>query len=106
GLRSGGRPLENPVRHFSLNWHPSEEPTRDQMVWAVQNFLEHMNWHEHQALVVRHQDKHPHVHVMLCAVHPDTGCALDTSFERRRAQKWALEYERLQGRIFCDERLK
>src|SRR5262249_33806580 len=54
-----------------------------------------------------HRDKaHPHVHVMLNAVHPETGRVLDDSFERRRAQKWALEYERERGLIFCEERLK
>jgi hypothetical protein len=103
---SGGRPLENPVKHFSLNWHPSETPTREQMVETVESFLSHMGWREHQTLVVCHDDKHPHVHVMLNAVHPDTGRALNTSFEKRRAQEWAKAYEREQGLIFCEERLK
>jgi hypothetical protein len=65
-----------------------------------------MGWHDHQALIVRHDDKHPHVHVMLNAVHPETGRSLDTSFEKRRAQEWALQYERQHGMIFCEERLK
>jgi hypothetical protein len=103
---SGGRPLENPVKHFSLNWHPSETPTREQMIETVESFLSHMGWREHQALIVCHDDKHPHVHVMLNAVHPETGRALDTSFEKRRAQEWAKAYEREQGLIFCEERLK
>jgi hypothetical protein len=103
---SGGRPLENPVKHFSLNWHPSETPTREQMIETAESFLSHMGWREHQALIVCHDDKHPHVHVMLNAVHPETGRALDTSFEKRRAQEWAKAYEREQGLIFCEERLK
>jgi Relaxase/Mobilisation nuclease domain len=103
---SGGRPLENPVKHFSLNWHPSETPTREQMIEAVEGFLLHMGWREHQAVIVCHDDKHPHVHVMLNAVHPETGRALDTSFEKRRAQEWAKAYEREHGVIFCEERLK
>lgn len=106
GIRLGGRPLENPVKHFSLNWHPSEAPSREHMIETVEKFLDHMKWSEHQALIVSHTDKQPHVHVMLNAVHPETGKALDTSFEKRRAQEWALAYEREQGLIFCDERLK
>jgi hypothetical protein len=102
----GGRKLENPVKHFSLNWHPSETPTREQMIEAAEAFLAHMGWHEHQALLVRHDDKHPHVHVMLNAVHPETGRSLDASFEKRRAQEWAFRYERQHGMIFCEERLK
>jgi hypothetical protein len=107
GVRSGGRPLEKPVKHFSLNWHPSETPTREQMIEAVASFLAHMGWHDHQALIVNHTDKqHPHVHVMLNAVNPETGRALDTSFEKRRAQEWAKAYEREHELIFCEERLK
>jgi len=106
GIKAGGRRLENAVKHFSLNWHPSETPTREHMIEAVESFLAHMKWREHQALIVCHDDKHAHVHVMLCAVHPETGRALNTSFEKRRAQEWAADYEREHGVIFCDERLK
>jgi hypothetical protein len=107
GIGSGGRPLKHPVRHFSLNWHPSEAPSREQMIAAVENFMEHMGWQGHQAILFNHIDKqHPHVHVMLNAVHPETGRALDAGFERRRAQVWAEAYERDHGLIFCEERLK
>jgi hypothetical protein len=105
-VRSGGRSLENPVKHFSLNWHPSETPSREQMIEATESFLKHMRWNDHQALLVCHDDKHPHVHVMLNAVHPETGRAIETSFEKRRAQEWAIAYEREHGRILCEERLK
>jgi hypothetical protein len=106
GVPSGGRPLENPVRHFSLNWHPSETPTREHMIETVESFLAHMNWNERQAVIVCHEDKHPHVHVMVNSVHPETGRALDTRFEKVRAQEWALEYERQHELIFCEQRLK
>jgi hypothetical protein len=107
GARNGGRPLDDPVRHFSLNWHPSENPSRDDMIKTVQSYLKHMKWHEHQALIVCHDDKeHPHVHVMLNAVHPETGRALNSSFEKRRTQQWAKDYEREHGQVFCEERLK
>ena len=47
-----------------------------------------------------------HVHVMLNMVHPETGLRLDDNFERRRAQAWALEYERENNRIYCEQRLQ
>jgi hypothetical protein len=107
GIPPGGRRLEHPVRHFSLNWHPSETPSREQMIEAVQSFFKHMGWEGHQAILFNHADKrHPHVHVMLNAVHPETGRALNAGFEWRRAQKWAEAYEREHGMIFCEERLK
>jgi hypothetical protein len=65
-----------------------------------------MNWHEHQAIIFAHNDKaYAHVHVMLNVVHPETGLRLNDDFKRRRAQAWALEYEREQGRIHCEQRL-
>jgi Relaxase/Mobilisation nuclease domain len=107
GIKPGGRKLENPVRHFSLNWHPSESPSREHMIETVESFLGHMGWGEHQALIANHTDKsHIHVHVMCSAVNPNTGCALDSSFEKRRAQEWAVAYERAHDLIFCEERLK
>ena len=100
GIRAGGRETENPVKHLSLNWAPDERPTREHMIETANGFLEHMNWREHQALIVAHSDRaHPHVHLMLNVVHPETGLRLDDNFERHRAQAWAASYEREQGRI-------
>ncbi len=107
GIRAGGRATENPVKHISLNWAPEDDPSREHMIETTQAFLRHMKWEEHQAILVAHDDKaYSHVHVLLNAVHPDTGLKLDESFEQRRAQAWALEYEREQGRIHCEQRLK
>jgi hypothetical protein len=107
GIRAGGRATENTVKHISLNWSPDETPTKDHMIETAEAFLRHMNWHEHQALIVSHEDRpHPHAHLMLSAVHPETGLRLDDNFERRRAQTWALQYEQENGRVFCEQRLK
>jgi hypothetical protein len=106
GIRAGGRSTENPVKHFSLNWSPEDNPTREHMIETAEDFLRHMKWHEHQALLVAHDDKeHAHVHVMLNAVHPETGLRLNEDFEHKRAQAWALEYEQTHGRIYCEQRL-
>jgi relaxase-like protein len=106
GIRQGGRTLEKPVKHFSLNWHPSQEPTREEMLATAQSFLKHMGWQEHQAILFAHDDKeHCHLHCMLNVVHPETGLKLDDGLEKRRMAQWALAYEREQGRIFCEQRL-
>lgn len=107
GIRPGGRATESPVKHLSLNWPPEDDPTREHMIETAEKFLRHMKWHEHQAVVVAHEDKaYAHVHVMLNMIHPETGLRLDDDFERRRAQAWALAYEREQGRVYCEQRLK
>ena len=106
GVRRGGRVLEAPVKHVSLNWHPSERPSREAMIDAAESFLVHMGWHEHQAVLVAHTDKlHAHVHLMLNAVHPETGCKLDDGLEKRRAQAWAKAWE-LEHGVFCPQRLR
>lgn len=106
GIRAGGRPSgPDVVKHVSLNWAPDEEPTREHMIETAEDFLRHMKWEEHQALLVAHQDKHPHAHLMINGIHPETGLKLNDSFEQRRAQAWALEYERENGRIYCEQRL-
>jgi len=107
GIRAGGRTTENAVKHLSLNWSPEDNPTREHMIETSEEFLRHMKWQEHQALLVAHDDKaHPHVHVMLNVVHPESGLRLDDNFERRRAQAWARDYEQEQGRVYCEQRLK
>jgi hypothetical protein len=106
GIRAGGRTTENPVKHVSLNWAPDEQPNREQMIEAAEDFLRRMKWQEHQTLIVAHDDKeYSHLHLMISAIHPETGLRLNEDFERRRAQAWALDYEREHGRIYCDQRL-
>jgi hypothetical protein len=56
GVPTGGSPLKDPVRHFSLNWHASETPTREHMIETVEHFMKHMKWHEHQAIIFCHTD--------------------------------------------------
>jgi relaxase-like protein len=106
GVRAGGRVTESPVKEVSLNWSPEDKPTKEHMIETAEGFLRHMNWHEHQTLMVAHNDKHAHVHLMINVIHPETGLHLDDGLERRRAQAWALEYERENGRIYCEQRLK
>lgn len=106
GVRAGGRPVEKPVRHFSLSWHPDDRPDQAHMIETTEAFLRHMGWQDHQALLVAHNDtEHRHVHVMLNAIHPETGLTLNDDFAKRRAQEWALEYERSQDNIRCEQRL-
>src|SRR5258708_26740269 len=105
GVRAGGRATENPVKHLSLNWSPEDNPTREHMIETTEEFLRHMRWRDHQVLLVAHDDKdYSHVHVMLNAVHPETGLRLDDNFYHRRAQTWALKYEQEQGRVYCEQR--
>jgi hypothetical protein len=105
GISPGGRRVERPVKHVSLSWHESEEPSRALMISAVESYLDHMGWSEHEAVLFAHEDKaHPHVHIMLNRVDPADGTALDDGYDKRRSQEWALAYEREHG-MFCEQRV-
>jgi hypothetical protein len=107
GIGTGGSKLERPVKHFTLAWHASESPTREHMIEVTKQYLKHMGMDDRQAILVSHNDTpHAHVHVVLNVVSPEDGRALKTAFEFRRTQSFALDYERSQYKIFCEERLK
>lgn len=106
GIHGGGTRTEKPVKHLSLNWHPSEKPDKAEMVRASQAFLKHMGWQDHQAILICHNDKpHAHVHLVINAIHPERGTKLDDGLEWRRSEKWALGYELSRGFVFCTQRL-
>lgn len=106
GIRRGGQQLKSPVKHFSLSWEPGDDPSQEHMIATVESFLAHMRWSEHQAILFAHNDTaHRHVHVVLNAVHPETGRKLDERNDWERAKPWGLAYELAQGEVLCKQRL-
>jgi Relaxase/Mobilisation nuclease domain len=105
GNRTDGRPTKNTVMTVALAWSPDQSPTKEQMIEAGRSYLQHMGWEGHQVLFVGHNDtKHPHFHMIINRVHPETGMTLDDNWSKTRAQRWALSYEREHGRIYCHAR--
>jgi hypothetical protein len=106
GLSTAGRKCTEPVKTISLSWHPDEKPTYDHMIEAADRYLKHMKWDEHQAVYIGHKDtEHPHIHILLNRIHPETGLVLNDRLDYKRSQEWALEYEKEMGRIWCEKRL-
>lgn len=105
GVRTSGRACSEPVKTLSLSWHKDDAPTPEHMIAAADKLIQHMGWQEHQAVYVGHNDtEHRHIHIILNRVHPDTGRTLDDFRERRRAQSWALAYEKEHQNIRCEQR--
>lgn len=105
GIKATGRKLEKPVLHYSLNWHPDERPSKEQMTAAVEASLKALGLEEHEALIVQHTEMdHSHVHIMVNRVHPETGIAAKLSNSRLALDKWADQYERDQGNIVSPNR--
>lgn len=97
---------EKPVYAFSLAWHPDEEaPDQLHMIEAGRSALKALGMQAHQALMVAHTDTaHPHIHVIVNRVHPDTGKAVNLYKDQEKLSAWALAYERTQGKIHCPAR--
>lgn len=100
GKALSGRQCTEPVKTMSLNWAPGETPSDKQMIEAAEKFLVHMGWQNRQALLVAHQDRaHPHLHIILNRVDPETGLTLKSWQEQKRASVWRTAYEQEQGII-------
>lgn len=107
GGSAKGRKLEYPVYTYSLAWHPDQEPTRAQMIEAAQETLKVLALDEHEALFVAHNDEpHPHIHIIVNRVHPETGIAAKLSKDRLKLSAWAENYERRFGQILCEQRVE
>ena len=107
GVPLTGRKLQKPAYHFTLNWARDETPGRQEMSRAVDESMKVLGLEKHQALIVAHNDRaHAHVHVLVNRVSMDTGKAANLVRDRVTLSKWAEDYERRQGRIRCEKRVK
>jgi hypothetical protein len=97
-----------PVYHLSLSWSPEEKPTQADQLAAARESIAALGMTDRQALIVLHTDTdHPHAHIVLNTVCPETGRAADTKNDRRKLSQWALAYDRRHGREhLCPERAK
>jgi hypothetical protein len=66
--------------HLMIAWHADERPMPEAMRDVARQTLQSAGLAEHQALIMGHGDKpHPHLHILLNRVHPDTGRAWKTT---------------------------
>lgn len=111
GEAATGRKTSKPVMAYSLAWHPDEagKIDRAEMMRAAEASLMALGAEGHQAIVVCHNDEpHPHVHVIVNRIHPETGRALSDSKDFDRLSAWALAYREARGEHlkYCPERAK
>ena len=107
GTSSRGRKLKVPFSHLSLSWSPNEpRPDRAEMLRATEEALKSIGMDACQALVVEHTETaHPHVHVAVCRVDPETGKACGRKNDGRKLSTWAAKYERSRGRVQVPNRI-
>ena len=65
-----------PVYHFSISFDPGDPVDRESMRRVADRTLRDLGLQDHQALIVAHGDTaHPHVHLVVNRVHPETARA-------------------------------
>ena len=87
--------------HLMIAWHADERPTPEAMQDVARQTLQMAGLDEHQALVMGHGDKpHPHLHVLLNRLHPETGRAWKTNHDFARFDRIMRELADAHGFAF------
>lgn len=70
--------VTQPVYHIALSFDPGDRVSRETMERVADNVLRELKLDRHQAIIVAHEDRaHPHVHILVNRIHPETGRAWD-----------------------------
>lgn len=109
GVKNTGRKsTAGPVFAFSLAWHPDERDglTREEMSAAADHALRTLGLDQLQAVLIEHRDTaHPHVHVIVNRVDPNTGkTAVIRKPDVVKLDQWADRYEQERGKIVSPNR--
>ena len=102
--------VEKPVYHLALAFDPGDPVDRATMERVADRVLERLGLERHQALVVAHRDReHPHLHILVNRVHPETGKVWDrwqdmpAIQEVLRAEERALGLRAVPGHLHVRE---
>ena len=94
-----------PCYHVSISFDkkdlpggPTDPASRETMLGVAQDTLHDLGLSGHQVVVVAHGDRdHPHMHLMVNRVHPETGKTWDRWQDRVRLEKSLRVQERARG---------
>lgn len=107
GIKKTGARCRNPVYTLSLSWHPEENPEPQEMIAAGQGALAVLGLKDHETLMVSHTDEaHPHIHLIVNLINPENGKVRQLGYSRKKLSEWAEEYERENGKIYCEQRVE
>lgn len=90
--------VQAPVYHLTISFDRDDPVSPAQMQAVADRVLHDLGLSEHQALMVAHRDQaHPHVHVMVNRVHPETGVAWERWQDRPKIERTLRAIERELG---------
>jgi len=97
---------EKPFMHLSIQWHPEERPTNEQMIEAMDRSLAKLGLEDRQAVYAIHLEKdHVHIHVAVNRVGAD-GRAWRDFRSAERFGEATLEVEREMGFIAREQQIE
>lgn len=90
--------VEKPTYHIALSFAPDDPVDRALMERVGDRVLAGLGLAEHQAMIVAHRDRpHPHLHMIVNRVHPETGLVWCKWYDWQRVQQVVAEEERRLG---------
>jgi hypothetical protein len=90
--------VAQPVYHLALSFDPRDVVDRAAMERVADRVLAELKLNQHQAIIVAHGDRaHPHMHILVNRVHPETGRVWDRWQDYALIQRALREEERALG---------
>ncbi len=101
-----GRQGQKPVYSLSLSFEPGDaKATKANMIKAADEVRHVLGLEKHQCVIIEHKDTaHPHVHLVINRVNPQTGLYAKLGNDRLKLSEWALEWEKRFGKVVCPQR--
>jgi hypothetical protein len=90
--------VDKPVYHLALSFDPNDVVDRAAMERVANRVIAALRLQEHQVLIVSHGDRdHPHMHLLINRVHPETGLVWNRWQDRAVIQQVLREEEQALG---------
>jgi len=90
--------VDKPVYHLALSFDPNDAVDRATMERVADRVIAALKLQEHQILIVSHGDRdHPHMHLLINRVHPETGLVWNRWQDRAIIQQVLREEEQALG---------
>lgn len=95
---------EKPIIHISLNPHPDDKLTDEQLAAIAQEYMEKLGYGNQPFMVYKHEDidRH-HIHIISLRV-DETGRKINDKFEHRRSKDITRELEQKYGLLPAEKR--
>ncbi|REL39135.1 hypothetical protein DYD21_04040 [Rhodohalobacter sp. SW132] len=88
----------SPVYHISVSWNPNDDPSKFDMMEVADRVLSELQMERNQTLIVSHKDTgHPHIHMAINRVDPETFKAVDRWNDMGRVEGVLREIEKEKG---------